>query len=110
MSIAVAKRKSKKPETNGHPESNGHSPKLKLIEEAHIHEQHEGATFYPLLSIELLMPSPTNPRKHFDQAELEELAESFRDVGMIQPILARPVKPRKGDRVEVSHRAEQQRA
>jgi ParB family chromosome partitioning protein len=39
-------------------------------------------------------PDPDQPRKHFDQAALEELAESLRTHGQIQPIVVRPV----GDR------------
>ena len=38
----------------------------------------------------VLRPSPTNPRKHFDQAKLNELAESIRSHGVLQPILVRP--------------------
>ena len=29
-------------------------------------------------------PSPTNPRKHFDKAKLEELAASIRESGVLQ--------------------------
>ena len=32
-----------------------------------------------------------NPRKHFDEAELGELAESIRQHGLLQPILVRPL-------------------
>ena len=46
----------------------------------------DGAVHIPL---ELLRASPTNPRKHFDQAHLDELADSIRKHGVIQPILAR---------------------
>ena len=49
--------------------------------------QIDGAKYIP---INLLQPSPTNPRKHFDQAKLEELAASIRKIGQIQPILVRP--------------------
>jgi ParB/RepB/Spo0J family partition protein len=38
------------------------------------------------------IPSPTNPRKHFDQGELAELAESIRTYGVLQAILVRPAK------------------
>ncbi|WP_390342318.1 ParB/RepB/Spo0J family partition protein [Variovorax boronicumulans] len=38
-----------------------------------------------------IVPSLTNPRKHFDQAFLEELAASIRDQGIAQPILVRPL-------------------
>lgn len=38
-----------------------------------------------------LLPSPLNHRKHFDKAKMEELANSIRAQGVIQPILARPI-------------------
>ncbi|RZJ93536.1 MAG: ParB/RepB/Spo0J family partition protein [Brevundimonas sp.] len=40
--------------------------------------------------IELLKPNPDQPRKTFPQAELDELASSIRDKGVLQPILVRP--------------------
>lgn len=40
--------------------------------------------------IELLKPNPDQPRKTFPQAELDELAASIRDKGVLQPILVRP--------------------
>jgi ParB family chromosome partitioning protein len=42
--------------------------------------------------IEFLKPNPRNPRKTFQDAELAELAESIRQHGVIQPIVARPVR------------------
>lgn len=36
-----------------------------------------------------LFPSPTNPRKRFDQASLAELAESIKAHGIIQPLVVR---------------------
>ena len=41
----------------------------------------------PLLKI---WPSPLNPRKTFDRAGIEELAESIRLQGLLQPITVRP--------------------
>lgn len=41
--------------------------------------------------IEFLRPNPRNPRKHFDETDLSELAESIREKGIIQPILARTI-------------------
>jgi ParB family chromosome partitioning protein len=41
-----------------------------------------------LLSPNKLVANPGQPRKHFDQAELEELAESITEHGVIQPIIA----------------------
>jgi ParB family chromosome partitioning protein len=40
--------------------------------------------------IELLRPNPRNPRKSFVEAELDELAESIRQRGVLQPILLKP--------------------
>lgn len=39
--------------------------------------------------IESLKPNPDQPRKIFDHADLEELAASIRDKGVLQPILVR---------------------
>ena len=41
--------------------------------------------------IELLAPSPLQPRRHFAEDELESLAESIRTRGVLQPLLVRPV-------------------
>lgn len=41
--------------------------------------------------IEFLRPNPRNPRKSFDEAELEDLTRSIQEKGIIQPILARTV-------------------
>lgn len=43
------------------------------------------------LPIGELSPSPTNPRKTFDDAKLAELAESIRTHGVLQDVLVRPV-------------------
>ncbi|CAN5460270.1 hypothetical protein BH20VER3_BH20VER3_00710 [soil metagenome] len=37
-----------------------------------------------------IRPSKTNPRKHFDEADLLELTESVRSKGVLQPLLVRP--------------------
>jgi ParB family chromosome partitioning protein len=41
--------------------------------------------------IEFLKPNPRNPRRDFSEAELEELTQSLRERGMIQPIVVRHV-------------------
>lgn len=41
------------------------------------------------LLIEQLIPSPTNPRKHFDEAKLQELSSSIKVHGVLQPLLVR---------------------
>ena len=40
------------------------------------------------ISLEKLKPNPNQPRKDFNSAELEELADSIRQQGVIQPIVA----------------------
>lgn len=42
-----------------------------------------------LVPIEFLRPNPRNPRKDFADADLEELAGSIREKGILQPILVR---------------------
>jgi ParB family transcriptional regulator, chromosome partitioning protein len=42
--------------------------------------------------IEFLKPNPRNPRRHFADGELDELAGSIRERGIIQPIVVRTVR------------------
>ena len=42
------------------------------------------------ISIDRIIPNPKQPRRTFIEAELEELADSIRAKGVIQPILVRP--------------------
>ena len=50
--------------------------------------------------IEFLRPNARNPRKLFSEADLEQLAGSIRERGLIQPILVRPV-PGSAERYEI---------
>jgi ParB family chromosome partitioning protein len=50
--------------------------------------------------IEFLKPNPRNPRKRFDDSELDELSASIKERGVIQPILVRAV-PRVADAYEI---------
>jgi len=42
------------------------------------------------LPVDVIKANPDQPRRHFDEAELEELAQSIREKGVLQPILVRP--------------------
>jgi ParB family chromosome partitioning protein len=42
--------------------------------------------------IEYLKANPKNPRRHFDGEELDNLAASIREKGILQPILVRPIR------------------
>jgi len=46
--------------------------------------------------IELIHANPDQPRRHFAEAELAELAESIRDKGVLQPVLLRLSKRGEG--------------
>ena len=50
--------------------------------------------------IEFIRPNPNNPRRVFSDVELDELAQSLRERGMIQPIVVRPV-PGASDSYEI---------
>lgn len=43
------------------------------------------------VAIDLIIPSPLQPRTHFVDAPLDELVESIRQHGIIQPLIVRPV-------------------
>jgi ParB family chromosome partitioning protein len=42
------------------------------------------------LDIEMLRPSPSQPRKNFDQESIDELASSIKESGVLQPIVVVP--------------------
>ncbi|MDQ3538508.1 MAG: ParB/RepB/Spo0J family partition protein [Actinomycetota bacterium] len=47
------------------------------------------------LRLSAIHPNPRQPRDAFDEAALEELAQSLREVGLLQPILVRPAGDRR---------------
>lgn len=44
---------------------------------------------FETVQIGMLRESPLNPRKNFDAKKLDELAESIRAVGIVEPLVAR---------------------
>lgn len=50
------------------------------------------------IPIEFVGRNPRNPRRHFDEAELQDLASSIRQHGIVQPVVVRTVVP---DRYEI---------
>ncbi len=50
-----------------------------------------------LAPIELIRRNPDQPRRVFGEAEIDELAESIRSKGLLQPILVRPVAGAEGE-------------
>jgi ParB family transcriptional regulator, chromosome partitioning protein len=43
------------------------------------------------IPLDLVAPNPRQPRRSFDQASLQALADSVRERGIVQPVLVRPV-------------------
>jgi ParB family chromosome partitioning protein len=39
--------------------------------------------------IEEIIPNPSQPRKHFDESKLQELADSIREKGILEPLIVR---------------------
>ncbi|WP_395516194.1 ParB/RepB/Spo0J family partition protein [Pseudorhizobium flavum] len=50
-----------------------------------------------MVPIEYVSRNPRNPRRHFDEAELQDLASSISQHGIVQPVVVRPA----GDRYEI---------
>jgi ParB family chromosome partitioning protein len=53
---------------------------------------------YKEISVSAITPNPRQPRRTFDEDALEELAESIRQVGLLQPVVVRAAGP---DRYEL---------
>lgn len=49
------------------------------------------STGYQMVSTNLFKPNPSQPRKQFEQGALEELAESIKENGVIQPLIVRKI-------------------
>ena len=56
---------------------------MKASYEEHTAEKKEGN----FADINMIIPNPDQPRKEFDRESLEELAESIKEKGIIQPVL-----------------------
>lgn len=50
------------------------------------------------IPIDLIVPDPDQPRKHFDEAELMALAENLKAVGQAIPIIVYPVEAEAAER------------
>src|SRR5262249_45841687 len=53
-------------------------------------QQPEGHDEVREIETDLIRPSPHQPRTFFDEAKLNELAQSIKTTGIIQPLLVRP--------------------
>ncbi|HYH96896.1 ParB/RepB/Spo0J family partition protein, partial [Hyalangium sp.] len=48
------------------------------------------------IPLEQIQRNAKQHRKHFDEKKLEELAQSVRKLGVLQPVIVRPLKSAKG--------------
>jgi ParB family chromosome partitioning protein len=53
----------------------------------------DGEAYFQEIAIGAITPNPRQPRQNFDDDALEELAASIRAVGLLQPVVVRPVMP-----------------
>ena len=56
-------------------------------------DQERNSADIMLITIEMIEPNPFQPRMSFDSEALEELAESIRSLGLIQPVTVRRKSP-----------------
>jgi len=49
-----------------------------------------------VIPVEYLHPNPNQPRRQFSDAELQDLAASIREKGVLQPLIVRPFTDRPG--------------
>ena len=68
-------------------------------DEEDVYPQYEGEENVPdsarrTVGVEQLFPCPDQPRRHFDEQAIKELAASIQEHGLLQPILVRPDKTR----------------
>ena len=93
-------------EASGHSETAGHSEAVGLSETAGLPEtlnrpedadRQEAAGSIRMLRLAQVDPNRSQPRQIFEDEALEELAESIRQFGVLQPILVQ----KKGSRYEI---------
>ena len=58
------------------------------------------------LSLSALVPNPRQPRRYFDQGSLDQLAESIRVRGILQPLMVRPLSAEQSGGSPADHKYE----
>jgi len=66
---------------------------MQTIENTSLSHTSIQSSDYRDLPLAQLVESPTNPRKRYDEANLQELAESIRAQGVLAPLLVRELEP-----------------
>lgn len=68
---------------------NPHAPHIRG-DDTPVQSGHPAGNTLKSIPVSAISPLPGQPRTHFDEAALSELAESIRTRGVIQPIIVRP--------------------
>ena len=93
-SVVKTKIESKISDSNNSAKNKKSIPSLNIIKnnlDKKIGNGQDKGSEQVKLPIQNLISGKFQPRKHFDQTELDELAESIRSNGILQPILVRPL-------------------
>ena len=61
--------------------------------DAALHPAAVAGAYFDEVPVGAITPNPRQPREIFDEEALAELAESIRVVGLLQPIVVRPIRP-----------------
>lgn len=102
-SVVKTKIESKISNSNNSVKDKNPIPSLNIIKnnlEKKIGNKNHSENEQIKLPIQNLISGKFQPRKHFDQTELDELAESIKSNGILQPILVRPLS-HKGSSYEI---------
>ena len=102
-SVVKTKIESKISNSNNSAKNKKSIPSLNIIKnnlDKKIGNRQDKGNEQVKLPIQNLISGKFQPRKHFDQTELDELAESIRSNGILQPILVRPLS-HKGSSYEI---------
>ena len=81
---------------NAAPNTNQNPEKTEKTEKTGISANTSTQISDQIVAIEKIEPNPWQPRRHFAPDELDELADSITNHGIIQPLLVRP-HPDKSD-------------
>ena len=89
--IVIGGARKPEPDAEETPTSAALRPQLEVVPETEL------AAHYQEIPTDLIDPNPKNPRKVFDNFDLDELVHSIKEFGLLQPIVVR----RSGDRYEL---------
>lgn len=76
---------------NTDPEPRRHRPVDGVIDSTKSSRRMPEGSYYLDVPIDAISPNPHQPRTEFDEDRHEELVESIREVGLLQPVVLRPL-------------------